>query len=200
MNIYRVLPGTRAERRGLSGIMKRKLAFVAAALALAAPAAVYAQYDVPPVNSPTTSPRLTLEQLPPAAQNTIRHEAAGREIVKIENETWSGHPGYRVEFHESGRNPDVFVGYDGAVLRPEEKPPALGLGTTFEKTPAAVRNAIRNEIGAGQITKIDEEGFRSSRRYRVFVKDPHGDSYELQIARDGSILLDTRKSSPPRGG
>lgn len=177
-----------------------KWKFALAILAVAGwPAASFSQYDVPPVNDSSTAPHLMLNQIPTAAQNTIRREAAGREIAKIENETWSGHPAYRVQFKEHGRNPDVLIGYDGAVLRPEEKPPTLGIGTTFEKTPAAVRNTIRNQIGLGEITKIDEEGVRSNRRYRVWVNDPKGISYELQIARDGSILLDSRAGARATG-
>ena len=163
---------------------------------LATPAAMYSQYTTP-TPTPSATSKLTLDRLPSAVQDTVRKEAAGREIAKIERDTWKGQSGYRIEFKESGRNPDVYVADNGSVIRPEEKGPGaktLFMGTKFESTPAAVQNTIRREVGTGEITKIDREGHKDARFYKVYVKEPQGTTYELQIGEDGKIQQDSRQA------
>jgi uncharacterized membrane protein YkoI len=191
-------PFHRAKPRVYYG-MKVTLVLITAGITLiAAPTVVRSQYDVPATSA---APRLTLDQLPAPVQDTVRKQAGGKEIAKIERETWNGQPGYRVQFKESGRNSDVYVADDGSLLRPEEKPPGaktLFMGTKFEDTPAAVQETLRREVGAGEITKIDREGRKGQRFYKVRVKDPHGALYELQIGEDGKVVHDTRPAAKPQ--
>ncbi|MDO8630389.1 MAG: hypothetical protein Q7R41_07835, partial [Phycisphaerales bacterium] len=97
---------------------------------------VYSEYGAPAYIA-----RLKLEDLPEAARQTITKEAAGREIGAITSDTVDGRAAYRVEFRERGRNPRFYVAEDGTLLRPAEKPPVLGLGTSFAQTPTAVQEA-----------------------------------------------------------
>ncbi|HEU5080361.1 MAG TPA: PepSY-like domain-containing protein [Opitutaceae bacterium] len=148
------------------------------------------------VSVPANLPRLRLEQLPNAAQQTIRREAAGRDITAITEDTVDGRKAYSVQFRESGRNPSMYVAEDGTVLRPAEKPPALGFGTTFSDAPAMVQQTIRREIGDGQIERVEKlnEGGEPS-AYKVSVKDSRG-TYELRISADGRVLGNTRRNAP----
>jgi uncharacterized membrane protein YkoI len=138
-------------------------------------------------------PRLQLSELPAAVQRTINKEAGGREVTSIASDVVNGRPAYRVEFGERGRNPRLFVAENGSLLQPPEKPPMLGLGTTFARTPPAVQQTIRREIGSGEILKIDKEGLSGPATiYKVEMKNEQG-AFELHVSENGKILKDTRR-------
>lgn len=154
----------------------------------------YPIYLAPPAE---TKPKLRLDELPGAAQATIRREAGNREIAVITHDTVNGRKAYVVQFRESGRNPSVIVAEDGSVLQPTEKPPPLGLGTAFSDTPAAVQQTLRREIREGEIMKISKEKQRgASENYRVEIKDARG-AYQLRVAPDGRVLENTRPTERP---
>ena len=143
-------------------------------------------------------PTLRLDELPAAAQETLKKEAAGREIAKITRDTVNGHSAYAAEFKEAGRNPRVYVAGDGTLLRPTEKPPTIGVGTMFSDTPAQVQQAIRDEIGAGEIVRIDKERRRNEPdTYKVDVKDTRG-TFQIRVNEDGKIIENTRATERPR--
>lgn len=144
---------------------------------------------------PPAEPRLKLEELPGAAQETVRRLAAGREIAAINAERIDEHDGYAVQFREAGRNPWVYIAADGAVLRPTEKPPALLIGTTFGDTPAAVQQAIRREAGEAEIVKIDKDASRNSvPSYRVELRSSRG-TFHLRLSETGDVLENTRDAN-----
>jgi hypothetical protein len=145
-----------------------------------------------------TLPHLRLDELPRAAQETIRREAGGREIAVITDDSVNGRKAYAVQFRERGRNPWLYIAEDGTILRPTEKPPALGLGTTLSDTPTAVQQTVRQEIGDGQIERVDKNHERNAPdTYKFSVKDARG-TYRLTISADGRVLENSRASEQPR--
>ena len=145
--------------------------------------------------APVYIPKLRLEELPPAAQQTIKKEAAGREIAGITSDTIEGRTAYKVDLRERGRNPRLYVGEDGALLRPAEKPPLLGMGTSFGETPVAVQETIRRELADGEIVKIDKEGLRGAATiYKVDIKHGQG-AFQLYISETGTVLRDSRREN-----
>jgi len=62
---------------------------------------------------------LTLDQLPPAAQATIRQQAGQRRIVKIKRETRAGQTVYKVELTRHGElfHGMLLVSADGSLLK-----------------------------------------------------------------------------------
>jgi hypothetical protein len=111
-----------------------------------------------------------------------------------------GRKTYVAEFRESGRNPRVYVAEDGDVLRPTEKPPVFALRTTFADTPAPVQQALRRELGDGEIVRINKEkgGRGETETYEVEAKDARG-SYQLRVSSDGRVLENTRgKANDPK--
>jgi uncharacterized membrane protein YkoI len=154
---------------------------------------VYSEYGA----TVLPQPKLKLSDTPAAVQDTIKKEAAGREIGTIEREHWNGKPGYRVTFREPGRNPEFYVADDGTSLKPEEKPPALFIGTRFEDTPAAVQQTIRREVGNGEIVKINKEGRRGEPAfYKIDLKDTRG-TYQIRVSENGQILENSRATGRP---
>lgn len=161
---------------------------------------VYPAYPVYPeygynITGPIT--RLRFEELPPAVQKTIKKEEAASDLKvgDITSERVDDRTAYRVEFRERGRNPRFYVAEDGTLLRPVEKPPALGVGTTFKDTPEAVQKTIRNEMAEGEIVKIKKEGRGDAApSYRVDIRNSR-ESFQIEISEDGRLLADSRKGT-----
>jgi uncharacterized membrane protein YkoI len=143
--------------------------------------------------APAYIPRLKLEDLPASVQSTINRETAGREIAEITSDLIDGRPAYKIELKERGTNPRFFVAENGSLVRPPEKPPVLGLGTTFARTPSVVQQTIRREIGDGEITKIDKEALSGPASiYKVEIREKRGTTFELRIGENGKVLKDSR--------
>jgi uncharacterized membrane protein YkoI len=146
-------------------------------------------------------PKINLSDLPAAVQQTARSQAAGREIVDIDRETWNGRPVYEIEFKERGLNSRVYIGDDGTVVRGERRPgqalKSLFMGTQLEDTPAAVQETVRRIAGAREIADIDRKIDGAQTVYRVEIKRGDG-VQELRIAEDGKILHDSRAQPEQR--
>ena len=147
-----------------------------------------------------TPRRSKLEDLPQAAQATVKEEAAGREIGDIEREYWNGDAGYKITLREPGRNPKIYVKDDGTLQQPTEKPPGaetLFQGRRFEDVPPAVQQTIRREAPNGEIVKIERSDVAEpDTLYRVALKNREG-TFELEIYESGSLFRDSRKSVNP---
>lgn len=146
-----------------------------------------------PWTMPAT-PKLRLEDLPPAVQATVRTKAGERRIADIEREQWMGRAVYEVEFAEPGLNPQIHVAEDGMLLRDERRPKGLAQwfkGTQVDDTPLAVQATIKHEVGERQITDIDKEVRTGRPVYEVTVRDDQG-TFTLHIAEDGKIVRDSR--------
>ena len=140
---------------------------------------------------------LRLEDLPAAAQETVRKQAGGREIADIDHESWKGRSVYEVEFRQSGANPQIHVAEDGALLQDERAGKGLKslfMGTQPEDTPPAVRERIRETAGDREVSDIDREGSASLLVYEVAIKDAEG-VQRLRISEKGEVLSDSRRTA-----
>jgi uncharacterized membrane protein YkoI len=151
---------------------------------------------------------MRVEDVPPAVAKTIEQHAAGRKVADIDRETWNGKPVFEVEFAQTGRNEQIFVGEDGTIVKQEGKirPPGANtgatgsntetikgpmIGTRFSDTPAAVQAAIKREARGAEIADIDKENRDGRVVYEVEFKDP-GRNREIHLAEDGSVVPDNR--------
>lgn len=178
--------------------MKTTTLFCTAAAALLVGSAPRVSAQYLPDTQPTLSTSLSMSELPAPVQNTVRKTAGDEQIARIHRDSLEGKSGYRVQFKERGRNPDIFVTEDGTLLQPREKPPGaktLYMGTRFEDTPAAVQAALRREVGTDEIVSVDREGSRDTEYYRVRVKTKQGTTYDLRVNADGNITRDSRRDA-----
>lgn len=60
--------------------------------------------------------QISLNQLPPAAQATIRNEIGNQPIARLTKEWKYGAPAYRVEVERTGMNPSLWVAADGSII------------------------------------------------------------------------------------
>jgi uncharacterized membrane protein YkoI len=147
-----------------------------------------------------SSRSLTLEELPQDVGKTAKLQAAGREIVDIDRETWNGKAVYEVEFKERGRNAYVYIDEDGAVVRDEGKTEAEArarldfMGTQIGDTPAAVQKTIRRLVDEKEIVDIDRRSERGRTVYRFEMRGFEG-RRELKIAEDGRVVSDAREAA-----
>jgi len=151
--------------------------------------------DGAPLLPPT--PPLRLEDLPAAVQETVRKEAAGREIADIDRESWKGRTVYEVEFRQSGLNPQIHVAEDGTLLRDERAGKGLKslfMGTQLEDTPPPVQERIRAIAGDREIADIDREGSSRLFVYEVLIRDDQG-TQRLRISEKGEVLSDSRRTA-----
>lgn len=145
-------------------------------------------------------PMVPLEQLPEAVRETIKKDAAGRQIADIDRETWQGRTVYEVEFKASGRNPQIHIAEDGTIVRAEQRRGGelgtnirdLFMGTQLEDTPPAVQETIRREVRNGAINDIDIERRSGQRVFEVEIIDRQN-TFQIHVAEDGRLLHD-RKS------
>jgi uncharacterized membrane protein YkoI len=139
---------------------------------------------------------LEVRDVPEPVQQTIREQAAGREVADIDRETWDGKVVYEVEFAQTGRNAQIHVTEDGVMVRDNRVGtglPGIFLGTQLEDTPASVQETIKREAGNRQIVDIDKERRTGSIVYEVEFRDV-GRNVELHIAENGTIVQDSRKA------
>jgi uncharacterized membrane protein YkoI len=155
-------------------------------------------------DSPAYLPRITrvptmrVSDVPEAVQKTIQQQAAGREVADIDKELWSGRTVYEVEFAQTGRNAQVHIAEDGAVVKDERARTGAGtglfglyLGTQLEETPLAVQETIKREAHGRQIADIDKELRTGEPVYEVEIQQA-GQKFELHIAQNGTIIRDSR--------
>ena len=147
--------------------------------------------------------KIKLADLPAAVQRTAQAEAAGREIVDIDRETWRGQPVYEIEFKQAGLNSKVYIDDSGALVRDERRPGdalrALVRGTQLSDTPPAVQETIRRVAGTNQIADIDRKVLGKQNVYRVEIR--RGNTLqELRVAEDGKVIYDSHSSPEKRAG
>lgn len=66
-------------------------------------------------NHPAPQP-VSINELPPAAQATVRNEIGNQPIAKITREWKYGDPAYRIEVEHTGVNPSLWVAADGSII------------------------------------------------------------------------------------
>lgn len=147
-------------------------------------------------------PKISLNDLPAAVQQTAQAQAAGREIVDIDRETWHGKPVYEIEYKQRGLNARVYISDDGTLVRDERRPgqalKSLFMGTQLEDTPVPVQQTIRRIAGDREIADIDRKTVAKQTVYRVEIRSSEG-VQELRVAEDGKVLYDSRAPGDKRG-
>jgi uncharacterized membrane protein YkoI len=144
---------------------------------------------------------LKISDLPDAVQKKAREMAAGREIVDIDKETWSGQTVYEVEFAQAGRNAQVHFNEQGTVVKNEDTKASVPrgnfifgnfLGTQLEDTPARVQETVKKEAQGGIINDIDKETRTGQVVYEVEIKKEPSLKYEIHVTENGTIIRDSR--------
>jgi hypothetical protein len=125
--------------------------------------------------------RLKRSDLPPAVQKTVDELSHGAKVRGYASELAAGQLEYEVELIVNGRLRDVTIAPDGSVLETEEE-------VALEALPAAVRAALHQQAGAGQIVKV-ESLTKQGRLVAYEAQVRTGtDRSEIQVGPDGKPL------------
>jgi uncharacterized membrane protein YkoI len=164
-----------------------------------------------------------LEDLPAAAQKTVREQAGGQKIADIDREDRTGRTIWEVEFEQPGRNKHVHVADDGTVIpenqahlrvgtqtrtpsagapgttQTESVPAGLDLGTQWEDLPKAVQDKAMQYGGKAKIADIDRENWNGNLAYEVEFQR-QGRNLEIYFDEEGAILYSNDPASAPFRG
>lgn len=149
--------------------------------------------------APELEPMIDLNTLPPAVRDAIASQAAGREVVDLDRETWRGRPVYEVEFKGLGIVQQIYFAEDGSVVTatPEgdaaagAKPVYVLMGAQLAHVPEPVRLAVLREAGEAEVKDVDVERHDGQPLYEVLLGDGP-DAYLLYLGEDGKMLHDSR--------
>jgi hypothetical protein len=129
--------------------------------------------------SPAAEKSLKLEDLPPAAQSTVRGELKGGEIRSIGKETEHGVAQYEVETMRNGKHRDFNVGRDGKLLVVEEE-------TQLDSIPAAAKAAILKRIADGKLGRVELFMRSGETLYEAGYMSKTGKRHEVLVKADGT--------------
>ena len=121
--------------------------------------------------------KVTMNQLPAAVQQTIKERAQGGTIRGLSMEEDKGKKTYEAELTIGGRNTDLSIDEQGKVLEAE-------LATTLDKIPAAARDAIQKQAGAGKVTLVEEVTEQGKTLYEAEI-DKGGKKSEVRVDAEG---------------
>ncbi len=134
--------------------------------------------------------KMDFDALPQAAKRTARDHAGSNRIEDVERGTLDGKTVYEIAFKSEGQHHELRLAEDGSVVQEIAGtnirfPGAL----TVDEVPKPVRNAIRQQIGSGEVNDIDKMTIGGKTVYEVgFKKEKGGAQHELRIAEDGTVL------------
>ena len=121
--------------------------------------------------------KVTMSQLPAAVQQTIKERAQGGTIRGLSMEEEKGKKTYEAELTIGGRNTDITLDEQGKVIEAE-------LATTLDKIPAAARDAIQKQAGAGKVTAVEEVTAQGKTLYEAEI-NKGGKTSEVRVDADG---------------
>jgi uncharacterized membrane protein YkoI len=155
---------------------------------------------------PEGSQKVTLSQLPPAVQRTIRAQAGRANVEDIDRVTRAGQTHYEVGFKRDGQHTEIRVAENGSLLSggaaaaaptPTETTVQLSAAqkVNFNDLPEPVKNTVRTHAGSAPIEDAEKGLWQGKTVYEVaFKKD--GRHTELQVAEDGSVLNPSAAQAP----
>jgi uncharacterized membrane protein YkoI len=160
--------------------MKVALTVCLAVAALAAGATAQVKKAVVPqtkVASPAK--RMTLKDLPPEVQKTVRDETTGAALQNIGRETEDGVAQYEVETIRNGKHRDFNVDTKGKILLVEEE-------ITVGSVPAAARAAILNKVADGKLGMVELLNRGGETMYEAGYTSKDGKKHEVLVKPDGA--------------
>ncbi len=127
--------------------------------------------------------KLTLKDLPEAAQKAIEAERKGGEIKSISKETEKGVSQYEVETLRNGKHRDFNVDAKGKLLVVEEE-------TTLDAIPAPAKAAILKKIATGRLTSVELFTRGGETMYEAEYTTANGKKLEVLVKADGTATKD----------
>lgn len=150
--------------------------------------------------------RLTIEQLPPAVQRTLRASHYGPNAKDAVRREVDGRVVYEIEVERNNApNPRLRIAEDGSYVREElvplvwsgEVPIALPAAPEFvtlrlEDLPPRVQEAVKSAAKGREIADIDRETQNGRTVYEVEFRE-RGTNSRIHVAEDGTPVREERR-------
>jgi uncharacterized membrane protein YkoI len=125
--------------------------------------------------------KMSLADLPDAAQKTVNEQTAGGKIEQIKQENEKGQTRYEVKFTKGDKKMEIEVGADGKVLVTEEE-------VALDQSPAAVQKTIKAEAGDGTVKKVMKTMEDGKEHFGVVVMGKDDKKQWFEVAADGTLM------------
>jgi hypothetical protein len=121
---------------------------------------------------------VSLADLPPAVQKTIKAQVGGNKLGDIERDEEAGDITYDVEMTQNGEE-RTFTVDDLGVL--------IGIGVGLNETPAPVRKIIQVQVGQGELDSIEKTFDNGDVSYEVEMTTKTGAERSFTVTADGKL-------------
>jgi hypothetical protein len=130
--------------------------------------------------------KVTIEQTPPAVQQTIRNELVGADLEDIAREQRQGKTIYETDIIRNGRKWEVIVGEDGQIISKKEEGPAEERGAATMGSGAATQGGWREifEVIKADLAPTGSNQWLAMRPGRVLELRNGTDSLTVSILHD----------------
>jgi hypothetical protein len=136
-------------------------------------------YFAPSVPAAETPPKtLSIHQLPPAVQKTVKEELGDSKLVQIEKDEEDGEITYVATRKCKDEDQDFFVAADGTLLSVE---------VTLDETPPPVQKTIKAQIHDGTLESIEKTLEGNDINFEVAMTTKSGDDRSFTVALDGKL-------------
>jgi uncharacterized membrane protein YkoI len=137
--------------------------------------------------------KIALEDAPPAIQKTLKREAAGAPIGKIDVETEDGKTTYEVNVTLDGKVYEIQIAEDGTLIGKNlQTDDESEVKVKFSDAPAAVQKTLKREAGGAPIETVTKKAEDDKTTYDAEATI-EGKLYEITVAADGILQHKTLK-------
>jgi len=124
--------------------------------------------------------KISIGEVPEAAQKTILHEAAGNKVREIEKETENGRTVYEAEWRVDGKEVEVKVAPDGKLLERETE-------IALKDLPGPARETVLKEAAGAKVTEVEKVVAGDRVTYEAEWK-ADGKEIEIRVSPAGKVL------------
>ncbi len=167
-------------------MLKRRVQLALVGLALVVGVAVTGL-----ANGDEDEEKVSIDQVPAAVKATILKEAGGATIKEIERETKNGKTAYEAEWVADGKEIEIKVAPDGALLKREVEEEDDDDGDEekipLDQVPVKAREALLKHARGATITEVEREKERGVVLYEAQWK-ADGREHEAKVTASGELV------------
>ena len=131
--------------------------------------------------------KIKFTEAPAAVQKTLQREAFGATIAEVDKETEDGKTIYEADVKIDGRNYEIKVAADGALVSKEIDEKESEVAIQLADCPAPALKTLQREALGAKIEKVDKVVRDGHTLYESDVKID-GKNYEIIVTADGVLL------------
>ncbi len=128
--------------------------------------------------------KVTMAQLPTAVAKTLTQEAAGGQVGEIDMAVGDHRVTYEADVVISKMPYEIKISMDGTLLKKH----LSDMDLTMAELPAAVAATVKQEMGSGKASDIEEDYTDAGSAYYKATVKIGEHAYKLKVLPDGTLL------------